>query len=226
MKADRVKAVRALLCGTAIIIAALAGAASASAATVTRFLSFTGTIESLDDANGISGLTLHQTIHGTLKLGPMDGPVSTPPSESYFAGPGSAQVGSQSGGSSTYVHTTDAGTQFRLGLGLMPDFVYDPVNQSDFVPLELGIELVYDGVTHAPLLSLSELPGDLLTAYGNSLFFAEGFLGGATDAADNYYSARFSLQSLTVSTTPIPPSLVLLLTALGGLGFVRRRQQG
>lgn len=215
---------RGALCALAMAVAALAGPVPASAVQITKLLQFTGTIYEFSDPFSISGLGNSQQIQGSVTLGPMDdAPTGVNADQASFVGHGSLHFGTMSGDVNVLLNSISG----RLFLSLHTDQIRDPITFEAYEPRSLDLDFQTTG--SSPLLtSLSGLPHDkagILSYLGGALILADGRFNAATNSA-NRYDGRFTIDSLTVSNTPIPPSLVLLLTALGGLAIVRRRQQG
>lgn len=212
---------RGLVLIAGLAVAWLAASTTSQAATVT--VNFTGTIQNLFDPLGLTTFSNSDAISGILTIGPMaDAPTTNVPppaagtvytSAANFAfapisGPGQASITTQNIVSAIGYF----GIQFQTPTsGLLIDFtVANP--------------------TAVPLQSLTNLPTDLasvLSYLGGTLLSSDASIYGGPDLA-HQFSFDFHLDSLSLSatplaTTPIPPALLLFLTALGGLGFFARR---
>jgi hypothetical protein len=200
----------------------IAGSAASMAATVT--VSFTGTIQNIDDPHGLTTYSNNDSISGSLTLGPMgDAPTTTVP-------PPAQHSVYETIATFNFGPITDSGpvsleTQKILGsIGYFGIFLQS--RNTTFL-----IDFTVADPTNVPLQSLADLPTDLggILAYlGGTLLSSHAVFTTGPDPA-HQVGIAFALDSLTltvsppVATTPIPGALLLFVTALGGLGFFARR---
>lgn len=215
--------VRGLVLIAGIAATWIAGSAASMAATVT--VSFTGTIQNIDDPTGVTGYGKNDVISGSLTLGPLgDAPTTTVP-------PPAQHSVYETTATFNFASITDSGqvsleTQNLFGsLGYFGIFLQS--SNTTFL-----IDFTVADPTNVPLQSLADLPADLngILAYlGGTLLSSHAVFTTGPDPA-HQVGIDFALNSLTltvsppVATTPIPSALLLFITALGATAlFIRRK---
>lgn len=216
---------RRLVLVAGMVLAAFSGAAPSLAATVN--VSFGGKINFIDDPHGLTTYGLNDAISGSLTLGPLgDAPTHTT----------SSSVRSsvyETTATFSFASIVDSGqgslTSQNLGgsIGYFLIYFESPITT-------LVIDFAVDNPTLVPLQSLADLPKDLsglLSYLGGSLRNSNADFITGTDP-NHQIGISFTLDSLTftvsppVTATPIPGSLLLFLTALGGMVMLLAKRRG
>jgi len=214
---------RGLVLVTGMVLASFSGAAPSLAATVN--VSFGGKINFIDDPHGLTTYGLNDAISGSLTIGPLgDAPTTTTP------GQGSVY---QSTATFSFASIVDSGQGSLTSQNLGGSIGYFLIN-FDSPITTLVIDFAVDNPTLVPLQSLADLPKDLdglLSYLGGSLMNSNATFITGTDPT-HQVGIDFTLDSLTftvsppIAATPIPGSLLLFLTALGGVVVLQVKRRG
>lgn len=183
-------------------------------------IDFNGFVTSIDDPDGVTGVNIGQNFQGHMTFQPLSGSF-----KSLFGGQlhvfnetGSFSWGSHSetghGGVSSEAFFSSAELSFIV--------VGNPGNA-------MFLDLRFGSHTSPPLSTLANLPNSLS---GFSALFTSGIDTGFSQmtVSDGVHFGNFNFgfdqATFTVNATPIPATLPLFVSALGGLGLVfwRRRQ--
>jgi hypothetical protein len=216
------------------------GAVAASANTYT--VQFTGSVSAVEDFSHITSFSGGQTISGTLTLLT---PFTAPTKQSSDATSASTEfdtnvfysvAGYTDTGSATltsaHVDAASSISSFGIQAGATP--IIKPGSSTPFSSSSIQLNFAALG-KNPPLTSLSDLPPDLASMaslLGGALLGSSGTFNVADPSSAATATVHFGVTSLNISgpgivaATPIPATLPLLVSALGGLGFVgwRRKQ--
>ena len=202
-----------------LAVTCLAGSGASLAATV--IVNFSGTVQDIFDPSGLTSYGTGDAISGILTIGPMaDAPTITAPTVGTVYNSAAQFDFAPVSGSGQASITTE---NIASAIGYFGIFFQTPTSG-------LLIDFTVAGPTAVPLQSLTNLPTDLasvLSYLGGTLLSSNASIYGGPDLA-HQFSFNFHLDSLNLSatpiaTTPIPPALLLFLTALGGMGLFARR---
>jgi hypothetical protein len=223
-------------------VAALA-LSSAAAFANTYTIAFTGTVNNVDDTANLIGVNVNQTVSGSISLST---PFNQPTSTFLMSGKTVGTVFNTNGAYS-FEGIADFGTG-TVGSLLSNSTTSEMIIEADSgaiaIPgtggaFELGsLQLIFQGPSQNVLASLSSLPPD--KAGIDSFLGITGPLGAigyitVNDVLGNHSDADFFINSvkitgpgIAVAATPIPATLPLFVSALGGIGLFgyRRRQRG
>ena len=198
-------------------LVSLLGSVAALAATVT--VSFSGTVDNIVDPFGLTTYSVNDPISGSFTIGSLsDAPNEVSTFDTRYIGDTSLIFSSIADSG----HTTIDTQNILSSIGYFGIYFQSATSG-------LLIDFSVSGPTNTPLQSLSNLPTDLngiLSYLGGNLLSSNAAIYGGPDLA-HQFSLAFTLNSLdlsvsSVATTPIPATLLLLLTALGGMAlFVR-----
>jgi hypothetical protein len=205
----------------ATVLAVIAPVGAASAATIR--VDYTGVITQVNNTTEISGYTVGENITGemilTLPNAPQRSYMYGVPFFDEYDGTGSSTInGNQISGYGSIVNRT---------LSSFAALTFGVSQQTG--GQSYGDDLDFEGAP-APLLgSLESLPTSLtaIESYlGNRLFYIQGNIF-ASAPGTHLWDITWNVESLQispVSQTPIPATLPLFVSALGGLGFLRSRR--
>jgi len=202
----------------AAVLSLFCGSGVAAAATIE--IDYTGVVTQVNNSTQVSGYTVGQSITGKMILSLPDTPDyrgysgGVPDFDAYDGTGSSTLNGSQISGFGTV-------TNRSMGFASLSFGVTDLSGGKSFTH-----SLYFEG-SAAPLLgSLENLPHTLAAIQnylGNHLSYSQGNIFASRPGA-HLYDITWSVASLNVSPvsqTPIPATLPLLVSALGGLGLLR-----
>jgi hypothetical protein len=195
-----------------VAIACMASASHSFATTLS--LSFSGTVDFVNNAGLDSGIAIGQPINGSMMLS-VTNPSTSTPEEIRYSGLADYEL-------------TGFPSGFRVG-GTIDNRVELNHSSLEFAaPGFTSLELEFSSNSNtAPLFnSLSDIPdvATLIALYGN----ASGLYTVAPSGLHfPHFIIGFSIDGghLTVNDTPIPPALPLFASALGGLAFMGWRRK-
>jgi hypothetical protein len=201
----------------AAVLGVLCRVGDAAAATIQ--IDYTGVVTQVNNTTQVSGYTVGQSITGKMILALPDTPersyLGGVPFFDAYHGTGSSTLnGSQISGFGSVVNRSLGFASFSFGV-------------TDLSGGNSTTNSVYFEGSPAPLLgSLANLPltlGAIQNYLGNNLTYSQGNIFASKPGA-HLFDITWNVASLKISPvreTPIPATLPLLVSAIGGLGLLR-----
>lgn len=212
--------------GTAALAAAvLLFAAPTLSSAATYSLSFTGTVtgthpESGGDVFAASGIVAGDAVSGTLTFDPLsESPTLMFPGQNHFVEPSATYTFhvAHPGAADLSFSETSFGVVDSIGIAAENKIVLE--GESNKKDLQVSFQTSTPPL-EPPLASLAALPDTstgIMALLAGSPVFARGIF-----RLIDFGAVSFDI-AFTPATTPIPATLPLFVSALGGLGFVRWR---
>ena len=218
-----------MILALAVAMATMAAATQCYATPIT--IAFEGQVSDISGTPHDFGANVGDAVSGTLTFNPTtDLPFASGTDSSIFQSPAAFTFSTGASGSGAGAITTGqtvffgavVSSNFGAAVGMTQ---FDPVAGLDYIASYLSIAITTtDQIPVASSLSSLSLASYLANA--GTLTGALWFNTGALDMPS--YMGFNILSASVVAATPIPPALLMFMTALGGLGFVgwqRRRTE-